>query len=154
MCVLIKTGSRTRLSGRLSPRGAVSLQIDPALWSHLTVSPFSQCSTTGVNQAMMCSVLSMGWCTHTRCYVVMLCYIYYVMSYHIISYYIIYHIISYIISYHVMLYYIILYYIILYYIILYYIMLCYVMLYYIIIYYIILYHIILYYILCYRKSRL
>ena len=36
--------------------------INPSWWTHLAISRFSQCSTTGVTKAVVCVILFVGWC--------------------------------------------------------------------------------------------
>ena len=31
-------------------------------WTHLAISRYIQCSTTGVTKAVVCAMLSVGWC--------------------------------------------------------------------------------------------
>ena len=42
--------------------GTMSHQIDPSWWSHWPISRSSQCSMTGVTKAVVCAILSVGWC--------------------------------------------------------------------------------------------
>ena len=41
---------------------AMGRRIYPSWWTHLAISPSSQCSTTGVTKAVVCVILSVGWC--------------------------------------------------------------------------------------------
>ena len=36
--------------------------IDPSWWTHWAISRSSQCSMTGVTKAVVCAILSLGWC--------------------------------------------------------------------------------------------
>ena len=40
--------------------GAMDRRIDPLCWTHSAISLFSQCSTTGVTNAVVCVILSVG----------------------------------------------------------------------------------------------
>ena len=42
--------------------GAMDGRIDPSWWAHWTISRSSHCSTTGVTKAVVCAILSVGWC--------------------------------------------------------------------------------------------
>ena len=35
---------------------------DPSWWTHQAISRSSQCSTTSVTKAVVCAILSVGWC--------------------------------------------------------------------------------------------
>ena len=48
---------------RAFAHGAMGCQIDPSRgWTHWAVSHSSLCSTTGVTKAVVCAILSVGWC--------------------------------------------------------------------------------------------
>ena len=46
---------------RAFARGAMGRPIDPSWWTHWAISRSSQCSTTGVPNAVVCVILSVGW---------------------------------------------------------------------------------------------
>ena len=45
-----------------SVRGVMGRWINPSWWTHIASSCSSQCSTTGVTKAVVCAILSVGWC--------------------------------------------------------------------------------------------
>ena len=47
---------------RVFAHGAVGRQINPSWGGPIDISRFSQCSTTGVTKAVVCAILSVGWC--------------------------------------------------------------------------------------------
>ena len=47
---------------RAFAHGAMCHRIDPSRWTHWAISRSSQCSTTGVTKAVVCVILSVGWC--------------------------------------------------------------------------------------------
>ena len=51
-------GARCSSVVRAFAHGAKGRRIDPS-WSYFSS---SQCSTTGVTKAMVCAILSVGWC--------------------------------------------------------------------------------------------
>ena len=58
-----KTEARCSSVVRAFTHGAMGHLIDPS-WvkTHWAISRSSQCSTTGVIKAMVCAILSVGWC--------------------------------------------------------------------------------------------
>ena len=48
--------------GRAFAHDAMDRRIDPSWWTHSAISRSSQCSTTGVTKAVVCAILSVGWC--------------------------------------------------------------------------------------------
>ena len=74
----VKEGNRTRVNsqcynltakireqdffGKVFVHGAMGHLINPSRWTHWAISCFSQCSTTGIPKAVVCAILSMGWC--------------------------------------------------------------------------------------------
>ena len=42
--------------------GAIGRWIDPSWWTHWAISHTSQCSMTGITNAVVCAILSVGWC--------------------------------------------------------------------------------------------
>ena len=47
---------------RAFAHGAMGHRIDPSWWTHWAISHSSQCSITGVTKAVVCAILSVGWC--------------------------------------------------------------------------------------------
>ena len=48
---------------RAFTHGAMGRQIDPSWGGPIEpISHYSQCSTTGVTKALVCVILSVGWC--------------------------------------------------------------------------------------------
>ena len=47
---------------RAFARGMMDRRIDSSWWTHSAISHSSQCSTTGVTKAVVCAILSVGWC--------------------------------------------------------------------------------------------
>ena len=41
---------------------AMGRRIDPSWWTHWAISLSGQYPTTGVTKAVVCAILSMGWC--------------------------------------------------------------------------------------------
>ena len=68
MIVVLKLLSQTVNGARCSSvvrafaHGEMSRRIDPSWWTHGAISRSSQCSTTGVTKAVVCAILSVGWC--------------------------------------------------------------------------------------------
>ena len=54
--------SSSSLVGRAFAHSAMGRPIDPSWWSHLAISRSCQCSTTVVTKAVVCAILSVGWC--------------------------------------------------------------------------------------------
>ena len=50
------------LKERMFAHGAMGRRIDPSWWTHWPLSRSSQCPTTGVSKAVVCVILSVGWC--------------------------------------------------------------------------------------------
>ena len=50
--------SISQLCGRAFAHDTVGHQINPSLWTHRAISRYTQCSMTGVTNAMACAVLS------------------------------------------------------------------------------------------------
>ena len=64
-------GARCSSVVRAFAHGAMGRRIDPSWWTHWAISRFSQCSTTGVTKAMVCVILSVGWCIQKNpCYLI------------------------------------------------------------------------------------
>ena len=66
-CIIIYfivKGARCRLllRGKMAAYGAMGRRIDTSWLTHWTISRSSQCSMTGLTKAMVCTVLSVGWC--------------------------------------------------------------------------------------------
>ena len=59
---LLLTGAKCNSVVRAFAHGAMGHWIDPSWWTHWAISCSSQCPTTGVTKAVVCSVLSVGWC--------------------------------------------------------------------------------------------
>ena len=55
-------GARCSSVVRAFAYGAMGCWIDPSWWKHWAISYSSQCSMTGVTNAMVCIILSVGWC--------------------------------------------------------------------------------------------
>ena len=55
-------GARCSFVVRAFAHGAMGCRIDPLWWTHWAISRSSQCSTTGVTKAVVCVILSVGWC--------------------------------------------------------------------------------------------
>ena len=55
-------GARCSSVVRAFAHGAMGRRIDPSWWTHWAISRSSQCSTTGVTKAVVCIILSVGWC--------------------------------------------------------------------------------------------
>ena len=47
---------------RAFAHGEMACQIDPSGWTHSAISRSRQCYTTGVSKAVVCVILSVGWC--------------------------------------------------------------------------------------------
>ena len=47
---------------RAFAHGAMVRRIDSSRWTHRAMSGCSQCSTTGATNAVVCAILSVGWC--------------------------------------------------------------------------------------------
>ena len=52
-------GARCRSVVRAFAHGAMGRPVDPSWW---TIARSSQCSTTGITKAVVCAILSVGWC--------------------------------------------------------------------------------------------
>ena len=50
------------LCGRVFAHCAMDGQIDPLWWTHSAISFSNQCPMTGVTKAVVCTILSVGWC--------------------------------------------------------------------------------------------
>ena len=55
-------GVRCNCVVRTFAHGVMGHRIDPSWWTHWAISHSSQCSTTGVLKAVVCAILSVGWC--------------------------------------------------------------------------------------------
>ena len=44
--------------------GAMGCQINPSWWTYRAISHFVQCSMTGATKAVVCAILSVGWCIY------------------------------------------------------------------------------------------
>ena len=55
-------GAMDRSMVRAFAHGAMDRRIDPSWWTHQAISCSSQCSITDVTKAMVCAILSVGWC--------------------------------------------------------------------------------------------
>ena len=44
--------------------GAMDLRIDPSWWTRRAISRSSQCSMTDETKAVVCAILSVGWCIY------------------------------------------------------------------------------------------
>ena len=55
------TGARCSSVVRTFTHDAMGHRIDPSWWTHWVISS-SQCPTTGVTKAVVCVILSVGWC--------------------------------------------------------------------------------------------
>ena len=60
--VFYPAGARCSSVVRAFARGAMGHRIDPSWWIHWAISYSSQCPTTGVTKAVVCIILSVGWC--------------------------------------------------------------------------------------------
>ena len=58
----LNMGERCSSVVRAFAHGAMDRRIDPSWWTHWAISRSSQCSMTGVTKAVVCAVLSVGWC--------------------------------------------------------------------------------------------
>ena len=58
----IEQGARCSSVVRVFAHGAMGRQIDSSWWTHSAISRSSQCSTTGVTNAVVCAIISVGWC--------------------------------------------------------------------------------------------
>ena len=47
---------------RVFAHGAIGRVIDLSWWTHGTIYRSSQCSMTGVTKAVVCAIMSVGWC--------------------------------------------------------------------------------------------
>ena len=47
---------------RAFTHGAMGRRSDTPWWTHGAISHSSQCSMTGVPKAVVCAILSVGWC--------------------------------------------------------------------------------------------
>ena len=57
------SGARCSYVVRVFAHSVMGRRIDPSWgWIHWAISCSSQCSTTGVTKAMVCAILSVGWC--------------------------------------------------------------------------------------------
>ena len=63
-CMDVHTHTRTHAHPRTKARTHISLlsEKDSKLLPHWAISRTSQCSTTGVTKAVVCVILSVGWC--------------------------------------------------------------------------------------------
>ena len=59
---LLRIGVRCRSVVKVFAHGAMGCQIDPSWRTHWAISRSNQCSTTGVTKAVVCVILSVGWC--------------------------------------------------------------------------------------------
>ena len=55
-------GARCSSVVKAFAHGAMGHQIDPSWWTHSAISHSKQCSTTGITKAVVCVILSVGWC--------------------------------------------------------------------------------------------
>ena len=55
-------GARCSSVVRAFAHGMMGRRIDPSWWTHWAISGSSQCSTTGITKAVVCVMLSVGWC--------------------------------------------------------------------------------------------
>ena len=55
-------GARCSSAVRAFAHGAMGCRIDPSWWTHGAISRSSKCSMTGVTKAVVCVILSVGWC--------------------------------------------------------------------------------------------
>ena len=55
-------GARCSFEVRAFAHGVMGCRIDTSLWTHGAISRSSQCSTTGATKAVVCVILSVGWC--------------------------------------------------------------------------------------------
>ena len=62
LCTSCKQGARCSSVVRAFAHGAMDHRIDPSWWTHWAISHSSQCPTTGVTMAVICIILSVGWC--------------------------------------------------------------------------------------------
>ena len=60
--VYIKTGFSMEYLPVREWDGAMGCLIDPAWWTHRAASHSNQCSISGVTKAVVCVILSVGWC--------------------------------------------------------------------------------------------
>ena len=58
--VLYHMGARCSSVVKAFVHGAMGRRIDPSWWSHWAISRSSQCPTTGVTNAVVCVILSVG----------------------------------------------------------------------------------------------
>ena len=56
------TGARCSSVVRAFAHGTMGRRIDPSWWTHWAISRSNQCSTAGVTKAVVCAILSAGWC--------------------------------------------------------------------------------------------
>ena len=63
ICVICNVmGSRCSSVLRAFAHGAMGHWIDPSWWTQWAISRLSQCSMTAVTKAIICIILSVGWC--------------------------------------------------------------------------------------------
>ena len=55
-----KTGARCSSVVRVFAHGAMGRRIDPSWWTHGAISRSRQCSKTGIPNAVICAILSVG----------------------------------------------------------------------------------------------
>ena len=60
--VMVQFRSRCSSVVRAFAHGAMGRRIDSSWWTHWAISRSSQCPTTGVTKAVVCVILSVGWC--------------------------------------------------------------------------------------------
>ena len=59
---MVYVGARCSSVVRAFAHGAMGRRIDPSWRTHWAISRSRQCSTTGVTKAVVCVILSVGWC--------------------------------------------------------------------------------------------